>query len=96
VSTGTIDRLRERWIAGETTYGVGLTIPSPAVTQLLAATGFDWPMIDMEHGPIRIDQVHAMIAATARTPVSPLVRVSHTLPWLAKPSRQLGKHPRHM
>jgi 4-hydroxy-2-oxoheptanedioate aldolase len=80
----TINGLRERWAAGEVTYGVGVTIPSPAVTQLLAGAGFDWLMIDMEHGPIPIDEAHAMIAAMAGTPVSPLVRVPHTLPWLAK------------
>lgn len=47
-------------------------------------------MIDMEHGPIPIDQAHAMIAATAGTPVSPWVRVPHTLPWLVKPALDAG------
>jgi 4-hydroxy-2-oxoheptanedioate aldolase len=90
MTTGTINRLRERWKAGEATYGVGITIPSSTVTQLLARAGFDWLMIDMEHGPIPIDQAHAMIAAMAGTPVSPLVRVPHTVPWLAKPLLDAG------
>jgi 4-hydroxy-2-oxoheptanedioate aldolase len=90
MTISTINRLRKRWEAGEATYGVGLTIPSPAVAQLLAAAGFDWLMIDMEHGPIPIDQAHAMIAATAGAPVDTWVRVPHNVPWLAKPVLDAG------
>jgi 2-keto-3-deoxy-L-rhamnonate aldolase RhmA len=86
VTTGTTNPIRERWKAGEATLGVGITISSPTVPQLLVGAGFDWPMIDMEHRPIPIDQVHAMIAATAGTPVGPWVRVPHNLPWLANPA----------
>ena len=52
--------------------------------QLLARASFDWLMIDMEHGPISVESAHAMIAATAGTPVTPLVRIPHNLSWLAK------------
>ena len=82
--------LRARWQAGEVTRGVGLTIPSPAIPQLLAGAGFDFLMIDLEHGPISIESAHAMIAATAGTPVAPLVRIPHTTSWLAKPVLDAG------
>jgi 4-hydroxy-2-oxoheptanedioate aldolase len=67
-----------------------LSIPSAATAQLLAHAGFDWLMIDMEHGPISIETAHAMIAATAGTQVAPLVRVPQNLPWLAKPALDAG------
>ncbi len=76
--------LRERWRAGEATYGVGVTIPGVAATQLLSRAGFDWLMIDMEHGPISVESAHAMVAATAGTDTVPLVRLPENLPWLAK------------
>jgi 2-keto-3-deoxy-L-rhamnonate aldolase RhmA len=57
---------------------------------LLAHVGFDWLMIDVEHGPISIETAHAMIAATAGTDVTPLVRVPQNLPWLAKPALDAG------
>ena len=50
-------------------------IPSPVVTQALAAAGTDAVMIDMEHGAVGHAEAHAMIAATQGTDCSPLVRI---------------------
>lgn len=50
-------------------------IPSPAVTQAMAAGGADAVIIDMEHGAIDHPQAHAMIAAVAKTDCAPFVRV---------------------
>ena len=50
-------------------------IPSPVVTQALAAAGADVVLIDQEHGPIGPENLHAMIASTAGSPCSPWVRV---------------------
>jgi 4-hydroxy-2-oxoheptanedioate aldolase len=49
-------------------------IPSPVVTQALAAAGADWLVIDQEHGPIGMENLHAMIAAIAGTTCLPWVR----------------------
>ncbi|MGI1662031.1 HpcH/HpaI aldolase family protein [Palleronia sp. KMU-117] len=51
------------------------TIPSPAVTQAMAAGGADAVIIDMEHGAIDHAQAHAMIAAVLGASCAPLVRV---------------------
>lgn len=50
-------------------------IPSPVVTQALAAAGTDAVMIDMEHGAVGWSEAHAMIAATQGTECAPLVRI---------------------
>ncbi|MCW2239024.1 HpcH/HpaI aldolase family protein [Azospirillum canadense] len=50
-------------------------IPSVVTTQAIAAAGADWVILDQEHGPIGPESLHAMIAATAGTACSPLVRV---------------------
>ena len=55
-------------------------IPSAVVTQALAAAGADWLVIDQEHGPTGMENLHAMIAATAGTACSPWVRVTHYPP----------------
>jgi 4-hydroxy-2-oxoheptanedioate aldolase len=52
------------------------TIPSPAVTQAMAAAGADSVIIDMEHGAIDYGSAHAMIASLAGTSCAPLVRVA--------------------
>jgi len=51
------------------------TIPSPVVTQAMAAAGADAVVVDMEHGAIGHTEAHAMIAAVKGTGCAPLVRV---------------------
>jgi 4-hydroxy-2-oxoheptanedioate aldolase len=77
--------LRRAWHGGGVTLGVGLTMPSPAVTRLVAVAGFDWVFVDLEHGAIGPESAHAMILATAGTGAAPLVRVPATRPWTTTP-----------
>ena len=60
-----IGSLKRRLRAGERLYGTMLTMPSPQLVQLLAAAGFDWLLIDCEHGAISVEGAQAMVAATA-------------------------------
>jgi 4-hydroxy-2-oxoheptanedioate aldolase len=56
----------------------------------LAASGADCLIIDMEHGPIDLATVHAMVAATQGTQATPIVRIPWTEHWLAKPVLDTG------
>jgi 2-keto-3-deoxy-L-rhamnonate aldolase RhmA len=60
--------------------GIGVTSPSPELVQMLANAGFDYILIDMEHGPISIETAYRMITATIGTPAEPWIRVSHNDP----------------
>jgi 4-hydroxy-2-oxoheptanedioate aldolase len=71
-----LNRLREIWRSGKCAFGVIATIPSIQSVQVLARSGLDFMIVDMEHGPIDAAAAHAMIAATAGTPLVPLVRVT--------------------
>src|SRR5262249_36561096 len=77
-SGGRINRLKSVWREGRTAFGAIATIPSVEVVQVMARSGLDWVLIDMEHGAIDADAALSMIAATAGTPLVPLVRVSST------------------
>jgi len=66
---------KERLGAGATLRGVFNLIPSAVTTQVMAAAGADFVVIDREHGPIGRETLHAMVAATAGTSCAPLVRV---------------------
>ena len=59
-----LNRLRALWAEGRGALGVIATIPSVQAIQILAASGLDFMLIDMEHGPIGPAEAHAMIAAT--------------------------------
>lgn len=85
-----LNPLKGRLQAGKPVFGVLVTMPSVQTIQILARAGFDWLLIDMEHGPIDIASAHAMIAATAGTRAVPLVRVPWNLPWLVKPILDAG------
>jgi 4-hydroxy-2-oxoheptanedioate aldolase len=55
--------------------GVMCVIPSAVAAQAIASAGADFILIDREHGPVGREAMQAMIAATAGTACSTLVRV---------------------
>jgi 2-keto-3-deoxy-L-rhamnonate aldolase RhmA len=65
------DKLR----SGQLTFGAWITIPNPAVAEIMALAGFDFLVIDTEHGAINIESVQSLIQAMAATAVAPLVRL---------------------
>jgi 4-hydroxy-2-oxoheptanedioate aldolase len=85
-----INPLKARLSAGKPAIGLLVSMPSVNVVQVLAASGFDWLFIDMEHGPIGIESAHAMIAATNGTKTAPVVRVPWNVHWLIKPALDAG------
>ncbi|WP_217654011.1 HpcH/HpaI aldolase/citrate lyase family protein [Variovorax sp. OV329] len=58
--------------------------------QVLARSGLDFMIVDMEHGPIDLQAAHGMIAASSGTPLVPLVRVSGKEAWHAKVPLDIG------
>jgi 4-hydroxy-2-oxoheptanedioate aldolase len=75
---------------GVPSFGLIATIPSVQTVQILARSGLDWLLIDMEHGPIDLKTAHAMVVATGGTPAVPFVRVATTESWLVKQALDLG------
>ncbi|HZO95511.1 MAG TPA: aldolase/citrate lyase family protein [Candidatus Baltobacteraceae bacterium] len=68
--------LARRLRAGETVLGAWLQFGDAFVAQAMASLGWDWLMIDMEHGPIGVDDAGAMVTALRAQNVSPFVRVA--------------------
>ncbi len=66
--------LRERMLAGENVLGAWLQFSDPFVAEAMAHAGWDWLLVDMEHGPVSLDAAAAMVTAIRTTPVVPLVR----------------------
>ena len=56
--------------------GIGLTCPSPELAQICAHSGFDFVLIDMEHGPISIESASRMVTATIGTNAEAWIRVA--------------------
>ncbi len=69
--------IRERWQAGESTFGAWLSLPSTVMAEVTARSGFDYVCIDTQHGAIEYSDSVAMIQAILLGGSSPIVRV----PW---------------
>ena len=69
--------LRERIRGGDVVFGTFLfEIAHPAIPKILAGAGFDFVIVDMEHGTYTVES-SAIIAASARAAsITPLVRVA--------------------
>ena len=85
-----LNRLRQQWREGRPTFGAIATIPSIQTVQIMARSGLDWIIVDLEHGPIDLGSAHGMIVATSGTPCVPLARVAANEPWLAKAPMDIG------
>jgi 4-hydroxy-2-oxoheptanedioate aldolase len=44
--------LRTEWREKRPTFGAIATIPSIQTVQIMARSGLDWIIVDLEHGPI--------------------------------------------
>ena len=85
-----LNRLRKEWREGRPTFGAIATIPSIPTVQIMAHSGIDWIVVDLEHGPIDLTSAHAMITATSGTPCVPFVRIAANEAWLAKAPMDIG------
>ena len=65
-------RLRE----AKTLYGFFLGQPSPAVVEMIGWAGFDFVIIDMEHGPANLESLEHLLRAADSVGVAGLVRVA--------------------
>ena len=66
--------LKHKLEAGKAVFGVMITFPSPPMVEMLGHLGFDWVLIDNEHGSITVDNSEDMIRAAELTGIAPIVR----------------------
>lgn len=85
-------RLKAKLVAGEATIGSWLTLPSPAIAEILARAGFDWLVVDLEHSITPIDIAGDMIRIIDLVGVSPLVRLTSNDPNQIKRVMDAGAH----
>lgn len=70
------NRMREKLAAGQTVIGTMLVeVRQPAVMAMLANAGFDFVLIDNEHGPFNVETIADLSRAARDAGVTPIVRV---------------------
>jgi 4-hydroxy-2-oxoheptanedioate aldolase len=66
--------LRRRIQAGETLFGAWCGLGSPAAAELLGMAGYDWVVIDLEHGTGTESELLAHLTAVETTGAAAIVR----------------------
>jgi 2-keto-3-deoxy-L-rhamnonate aldolase RhmA len=82
--------LKQRLYAGKAAFGVMCTFPAPAVVEMLGYLGFDWVLLDNEHGSITVDTAEACIAAAELSGTAPIVRPVANRPEVIAPFLDRG------
>ena len=68
------NRFRAALDTGKTRYGVWLGIPDQSAAEIMAGAGFDWLLIDHEHGAFDVRDVLTHLQVLAAYDVAPIVR----------------------
>jgi 2-keto-3-deoxy-L-rhamnonate aldolase RhmA len=67
--------LKQRLKAGETLIGCWLNLGSALTAEIIGSAGFDWGLIDLEHGAGTESDVLHQLQAIEHTPIAPIIRV---------------------
>src|SRR3954451_24502442 len=68
-------RLRAKVVAGDVTLGTFIGTASPVTAEVCAAAGFDWLLLDLEHGAGGEEQIRATVLVGGAYGVPTVVRV---------------------
>jgi 2-keto-3-deoxy-L-rhamnonate aldolase RhmA len=66
--------MKKKLMAGQAALGMSVMIPSPQIVEMAGGLGFDWVLIDCEHGTVDMETVELMIMAAEASGVTPIVR----------------------
>ena len=85
-----VNTLKQKLRDGKAAFGVMITFPSPPVVEMLGLMGFDWVLIDNEHGSVTVDTAEDMIRAADLTGIAPIVRPVANKPEIIAPFLDRG------
>ena len=66
--------MKAKLVSGQPALGLSVMIPSPQIVEMAGGLGFDWVLIDCEHGTITLESVELMIMAAEASGVTPIAR----------------------
>ena len=68
------NRMKSLISAGKPAFGVSVQFPSPEIVEMIGQLGFDWVMLDAEHGSITPDNIGPLVMAAELHGITPIVR----------------------
>jgi len=85
-----IDRLKRARRGNEVQIGLWSCLASPVAAEVVAGSGFDWILLDTEHAPNDVGDIHRQLQAMQGSAVSAVVRPAWNDPVLFKRLLDVG------
>lgn len=85
-----MSRLKNLFAQEEMVIGPFLKVANPAIVEIFGYAGFDYVIIDAEHGPVSMETAEQMVRAADYTGISPLIRVRANDPALISRALDIG------
>jgi len=82
--------IKQRLEAGETLIGAWLNLGSLVTAEIAGQSGFDWCLVDAEHGPNAISGIRDQLIALAAAGCPSAVRVAANEAWMLKQALDAG------
>jgi 4-hydroxy-2-oxoheptanedioate aldolase len=74
------NKMKAKLEAGQPAFGVSVMIPSPQIVEMVGRLGFDWVLIDCEHGTLSAESVELLCMAAEVSGITPIVRPQTNAP----------------
>ena len=84
--------LREALKGRKASIGSWITLPHPAIAEIMARAGFGWLVVDLEHSAITLGEAAELIRVIDLCGAAPLVRLSANDPVQIKRVMDAGAH----
>ena len=75
---------------GQILIGSFFRLPSPDLVEIFGEAGFDFIIIDQEHGPFNPDIASNLVRACDLVEMAAIVRIPENLPWLIQLALDIG------
>ncbi|QEC50421.1 aldolase [Baekduia soli] len=75
-------KIREKWAAGEAVAGPFVQLPAPGLVEIFALAGYDFVVVDLEHGAFGIEVAENMMRAAHGRGIPAMSRVLANRPEL--------------
>jgi 2-keto-3-deoxy-L-rhamnonate aldolase RhmA len=87
---GRQNTLKRKLAEGRATVGLWVTLESPSISEIAVTLGYDWIVIDAEHGHLDFKEIQDHVRVTRNTPTTPLVRIAEIQQGLIKRVLDMG------
>ena len=85
-----VNTLKQALQAGVVQHGIWLTSGASVLAEVAGHAGFDWCLIDGEHGPNTVSEMLPQLQALAISGTPAVVRIANAEAWMVKQALDLG------